>query len=128
MLIAYTGLSQDSWRITLHKKLMVTGNSSMETVNPKAIRSGDWKKPGHLEVSYKEAQSGSLLHRIRFTDEMDNELLAKDSTLKVRISTTSLRKLFAGKKQVKIYMVISPPNPMMGMPSRMIHLATLKLP
>jgi hypothetical protein len=128
MLNAYAGLSQDSWRVTLHKKLLVTGNSSMENIVPKTIRSADWKKSGYLEVKYKESQTSSFLHRIRFTDELENELFAKDSILSVKISTSSLRKLFAGKKQVRIYMVLSPPNPMMAMPSRMVHLATLKLP
>ena len=128
MLSAYVGLAQDSWRVTLHKKLLVSGNSSTESIVPKMIRSSDWKKPGYLEVKYMESQPSSFLHRIRFTDELDQELFARDSTLSVKISTSSLRKLFAGKKQVRIYMVLSPPNPMMAMPSRMVHLATLKLP
>jgi hypothetical protein len=120
--------AQHSWTIVLHKKLLFAGKEVSEEKNIKPVRSADWKKNGYLEVSFKEAQPSTWLHSIRFTDELGNELLVKDSVTFAKVSTSSLRKLFAGKKQVKIYMVISPPNPMMMAPTRMLHLVTLKLP
>ena len=129
-LILTTGFmhAQHSWTIVLHKKLLFAGKEVSEEKNIKPVRSTDWKKNGYLEVSFKEAQPSTWLHSIRFTDEQGNELLVKDSVTFAKVSTSSLRKLFAGKKQVKIYLVISPPNPMMMAPTRMLHLVTLKLP
>lgn len=126
--LAETVSAQDTWKIVLHKKLLLTGKGVDEEKNVKLIKSTDWKKSGYLEVSYKEEQPSSWLHSFRFTDEKGNELLVKDSVISTKISTAVLRKTFAGKKQVKIYMVIAPSDPMMMAPARQIHLATLKLP
>jgi hypothetical protein len=86
------------------------------------------KKNGYLEVSYKETTPSTWLHSLQFTDESGNPLLVKDSTTTAKIPIVALRKLFAGKKQIKIYLLINPPNPMMMAPSRMLHLGTLRLP
>jgi hypothetical protein len=119
---------QDSWKIILNKTTVLSSSKSDELLNSKKIKSTDWKKNGFLEVSYKETTPNSWRHTIQFSDEQGNPLLTKDSTTSAKVPTATLRKLFAGKKQVKIYMVIDPPNPMMMAPSRMIHLATLRLP
>jgi hypothetical protein len=87
----------------------------------------DWKKNSFLEISYTGTSPSGWLHSIQFIDELGNQLLAKDS-MYVKIPTASLRKLTAGKKQLKIYMSISPTNPMIMAPSRLLHLCTLKLP
>jgi len=129
VLLIAAGLSaQNSWSVVLHKKILLTGKEVNEEKNVRLIRSSDWKKTGYLEVAYKEEQPSSMHHSIRFADELGNELLVKDSITSVKVLTTSLRKLFAGKKQVKIYMTIAPTDPMIMMPARRIHLATLKLP
>lgn len=129
LLFLAAGLSaQDSWRLVLHKKLLLTGKGENEEKNVRLIRSADWKKSGYLEVSYKEEHPSSWHHSIRFADEQDNELLVKDSVISARVPTASLRKIFAGKRQVKIYMIIAPSDPMIMAPARRIHLATLKLP
>jgi hypothetical protein len=120
--------AQDSWKITLNKKTLLISSESNELVNIKKINSTDWKKNGYLEVSYKETTPGNWLHSLQFTDELGNQLLVKDSTTTAKIPIAALRKLFKGKKQLKIYMVINPPNPMMAAPSRMLHLGTLRLP
>jgi hypothetical protein len=128
ILLASVCTAQDSWKIVLHKRLLLTGKGVDEDKNVRIIKSSDWKKSGYLEVSYREEQPTTWLHSIRFADENGNEQLVKDSVKYVKVATTTLRKLFAGKKQVKVFMVISPPDPMMMAPARMIHLATLKLP
>lgn len=128
MMFATLLQAQDSWKISLNKKTVLISNESNELVNIKNIKSADWSKNGFLEVNYKETIPTSLMHSLQFTDELGNQLLVKDSVTTAKIPMGSLRKLFAGKKQLKIFIVISPSNPMMGMPSRMIHLVTLKLP
>jgi hypothetical protein len=120
--------AQDSWKISLNKITVLTAGESNELLNTKKIKSADWKKNGYLEVVYKESPPGNWLHSLQFTDETGNQLLVKDGVTAAKIPIATLRKLYAGKKQVKIYMVINPPNPMMGAPSRMLHLGTLRLP
>ncbi len=119
---------EDSWKISLNKKTVLISSQSDELRNIKKISSAEWKKNGYLEVIYKEKTPSNWIHNLQFTDEQGNPLLEKDSTFTAKIPTATLRKLFAGKKQMKIYMVINPPNPMMMAPSRMIHLVTLRLP
>lgn len=128
LFLAGTAFAQDSWNVALHKKVLLTGKTPDEEKNVKLIRSSDWKKSGYLEISFKEDQPSSWHHSLRFTDEEGNELLVKDSSVTARVSTSHLRKTFAGKKQVKIYMMIAPTDPMSMAPARRIHLATLKLP
>ncbi len=130
MFMASAGLAnaQNSWKVVLHKKILLTSTVVSEEKNVKSIKSSDWKKAGYLEVEFKEAPPSGWLHSLRFMDEKGNEMLVRDSVTSAKISTVTLRKLFAGKKQVKIIMMISPPNPMMMAPSRLIHLVTLKLP
>ena len=120
--------AQDTWKISLNKVTVLTGKESNELLNTKKIKSADWKKNGYLEVSYKETTPSNWLHSLQFTDETGNQLLVKDGVTTAKIPIATLRKLYAGKKQVKIYMVINPPNPMMAAPSRMLHLGTLRLP
>lgn len=119
--------AQDSWKISLNKVTVITSSESNELTNIKKIKSTEWKKNGYLEVTYKETTPNNWLHSLQFSDETGNPLLVKDSTSAAKIPIATLRKLFAGKKQVKIYMILSPPNPMMMAPSRIIHLGTLKL-
>jgi hypothetical protein len=119
---------QAGWKISLNKITVLTSSESNELLNIKKIKSSDWKKNGYLEVNYKETTASTWLHSIQFTDEAGTQLLIKDNVTDAKIPITVLRKLFAGKKQVKIYMIISPPNPMMMAPSRMLHLGTLRLP
>ncbi|MGQ0738899.1 MAG: hypothetical protein ACT4OJ_07575 [Bacteroidota bacterium] len=129
-LMMATGLihAQESWQVILHKKVVLTGKEISEEKNIKPVTSADWKKNGWLEVNFKEEPKTTWRHSIQFTDENGTQLLIRDSVTFTKVATSSLRKLFAGKKQVKIYMIISPPNPMMLAPTRMKHLVTLKLP
>lgn len=128
LFLAAASSAQNSWSVVLHKKVLLLGKTADEEKNVKLIRSSDWKKNGYLEISYKEDQPSSWHHSLRFTDEEGNELWVKDSSVTARVSASSLRKIFAGKKQVKIYMMIAPTDPMSMAPARRFHLATLKLP
>ena len=112
----------------MNNKLLISSHVSDEKVNVKAIKSSEWKKNGWLEVNYKETTKSTWHHSLRFSDEAGNELLVKDNVTSAKITLSSLRKLFTGKKQLNIYIVIAPSDPMIMAPARMIHLGTLKLP
>jgi hypothetical protein len=120
--------AQNKWKISLNKTTVIADSVSNELTNIKKIKSTDWNKNGFLEVVFKETTPSNWLHSLQFSDESGNPLLVKDSSMAAKIPIATLRKLFKGKKQIKIYMMINPPNPMMMAPSRMLHLGTLKLP
>lgn len=127
VLLVLPGLlkAQGSWQVLLNRKLQISSSTSDEKLNTKNIRSTDWKSNGYLDIRYKP--SGNHKYVLQLTDEAGNEKWKIDATTaKLKLST--LRKLFAGKKEMKIYMILNPPNDMMAMPSRLVHLATLKLP
>jgi ligand-binding SRPBCC domain-containing protein len=119
--------AQESWKITLNNKTVLSTSNPDETLNTKKIKSTEWKKNGFLEISYIETPPSNWLHSIQFDDETGNQLLSKDSVY-AKIPVATIRKLMAGKKQLKIYMVVSPSNPESMVPSRRHHLCTLKLP
>jgi hypothetical protein len=120
--------AQYSWKVSLNTLTILSSSESDEVLNTKKIKSTEWKKNGYLEVSFKEMKPSGWLHSLQFTDESGNQLLLKDSVMEAKIAIPVLRKLFAGKKQLKIYMLINPPDPFMLAPSRIVHLCTLKLP
>jgi hypothetical protein len=128
LMSSFFAVAQDSWRIVLNGKVVLTSHQSDETVNTKLIKSSEWKKNGYLEVTYKEMNPGMWHYTLQFSDETGANLLEKVGVKTARISTSTLRKLLRGKKQLKIYIVISPSDPKMAAPTRMIHLGTLKLP
>jgi hypothetical protein len=121
-------LAQGSWMISMNKKILISSSVSNEDLNKKAIKSSKWKKGGYLEVHYTEKAKPTWKHMIQLQDEKGNEILKKEDTSYAKLQLATLRKLFAGKKEIKIYMIISPPNAMMMAPLSIVHLGTLKLP
>ena len=122
------GFAQDSFQVVLHKKIVMSSAEFSAEKNVKLIKSSDWKKNGFLEVTYKVASPSALWsYKLQFTDEKGNMLLQKDSSY-AKITTQSLRQLFAGKKQIIISIMIGPKDPLMMAPAKMKQLATLKLP
>lgn len=118
-------LAQGSWQIIVNRKLQISGSISDENKNVKTIKSSDWKSGGYLDIRYKP--QGNYKFVLQLTDEAGNEQWKIDTTsAKLKLST--IRKLFAGKKEMKIYMILNPPNDMMMAPSKILHLGTLKLP
>ena len=118
---------EDSWKISLNKKTVLVSSESNEVLNTKKINQADWNKNGYLEIIYKEKDTGFWNRSFQLDDEKGNQLFNKDNTTRVKIPLAGLRKLFAGKKEVKIYMVTNPKNPMMAIRSQRVHLCTLKL-
>lgn len=125
LFLTVSSMAQGSWQILLNRKLQVSSSTSDERQNTKNIRSTDWKSKGYLDIRYKP--SGNHKYVLQLTDESGNEQWKIDATT-AKIKLGTLRKLFAGKKELKIYMILNPPNDLMTMPTRMVHLATLKLP
>lgn len=121
--------AQDSWTIRWNNKTILSANKEDEAANTRTIKLLDWKKNGNLEIIYKEAEPDTLLwHSFLLFDENDHQLISKEKTLVAKIPIAQLRKLFAGKKQIKIYTIVSPRDPTIAVRLRRIHLCTLKLP
>lgn len=121
--------AQDGWTIKWNKKTILVANKEDEVANTRQIKHSDWKKKGNLEIIYKEAAPDTILwHSFLLFDEEDHQLLSKEKTLTAKIPVSLLRKLFAGKKQIKIYTIVSPRNPKFAVKMRRIHLCTLQLP
>lgn len=121
--------AQDSWTIRWNNKTILSANKEDEAANTRTIKLSDWKRNGNLEIIYKEAEPDTLLwHSFLLFDENDHQLISKEKTLVAKIPIAQLRKLFAGKKQIKIYTIVSPRDPTIAVRLRRIHLCTLKLP
>lgn len=119
--------AQGSWQIILNKKLLISSSVSDEAINKKVVKSSDWKSAsGYLDIRYK-AEGNMWKYTLQLTDEAGNELWKID-TCSIKIKLTTLRRLYAGKKELKLILFINPSNPMMSAPSRLVHLGTLKLP
>ncbi|HWC54609.1 MAG TPA: hypothetical protein VG676_13565 [Chitinophagaceae bacterium] len=120
--------AQDSWTIKWNKKTVLVTNKEDEVANSRKIKPSAWKKNGNLEIIYKEAEPDTVLwHSFLLFDEADHQLLSKEKTLYAKISISLLRKLFAGKKQIKIYTIVSPRNPKFAVRMRRVHLCTLQI-
>lgn len=123
-----TQAQKGSWIIKLNNKTVLSTRQEDVIKNVKKIKSTDWKKPGKLEIIFTEDEKDTWMRSFQFADEMDNDILRKDSTLHSTISLVEIRQLFAGKKQIKIYTTISPLDPGIAIRIRRVHLCTLQLP
>lgn len=124
---AYCMQAQNSWQIIMNKKTVLTGNESNELPNTRNFIPSDWTKKGYLEINFKEATADFWRRSFQFDDETGNQLFSKDSTTKVKIPLRELRKIYAGKKEIKIYTVASPLDPNIAVRMQRVHLCTLKL-
>ncbi len=116
-----------SWIIRLNNKTILSTRQENAVKNVKKISSAEWKKSGNLEILFAEDEKNTWMRYFHLVDEMDNELLRKDSITHAKISLAELQKAFAGKKQVKIYTTISPLDPNIAIRMRRVHLCTLQL-
>jgi|GEM_PF-1028316 len=115
------------WKIKMNGKTLINTSTEDEKVNTKNISSSEWKKSGYLEISYTEAEPNTWIRSFLFVDENDQQLFAVENSMKAKVSLSKLRKLFAGKKEVRIYTSIAPVNPDIKVRIRRVHLCTLKL-
>ena len=117
-----------SWRIRINSKTILSTRQEDVAKNVKKISSAEWKKTGNLEILFAEDEKNTWMRYFQLMDESDNEILRKDSTTHAKISLAELRKLFTGKKTIKIYTTISPLDPNIAIRIRRVHLCTLQLP
>jgi hypothetical protein len=130
-IVALTMHAQDSWTIKLNNKTIITAKAEDEDANVKTIMRSELSKPGSLQVLYKQAQPKPGWRRsILLFDENDVELSRIDSlTAKSKISSATLKKGFADKKEIRIYTISLPTDPNLAAAIRVrrVHLGTLKL-
>ena len=112
----------------MNNKIILSARQEDAKKNIKKIKSADWKKSGKLEILFTEDEKNTWMRSFQFVDEQDNDIQRKDSTLHATLSLVELRKLFTGKKEIKIYTTISPLDPNIAIRIRRVHLCTLQLP
>lgn len=131
-LLSVLGLAaQDSWKISIHHKVLLKTAIEDEGANSKPVTSAAWNKKGNLEVCYQEKPVKKDWRRsILFTDENDQELIRKDGVSRVKIPLAELKQAFAGKKKIFIYTISIPTDPDLAARVRVrrVHLCTLELP
>jgi hypothetical protein len=129
--ISLAGTAQtNSWKIKLHKKLILSTGVESETKNVRKVKADDWKKTGFLEINFTEADPNPEWYRSYiFTDKDDAELLRIDSVTNPKIALTQLRQLFRTKTQIRILTLITPRDPNVAMTVRLrrVHLCTLQI-
>ncbi len=118
----------DNWKIKLHGKLLLSASKENEKANCKKVKSSLWNKNGFLEINFNEAGPDTWWRSFLFYDEQDNEIIRKDSTTYYKVSVSELRKLFGGKKEIRLYTTVSPKDPNLAVRIRRVHLCTLRLP
>lgn len=124
LLPAQTG----SWTIRLNHKTLLSTKTEDPRKNTVAVRSTDWNKKGQLDILFNEDNKSDWYRSFLFYNDADEELLRKDSSSRISISLSQLRKLFAGKKEIIIYTTIAPRDPNLAIRIRRVHLCTLQLP
>ncbi len=120
--------AQQSWTISLNDKIVLKSNEPYEDANQVKIKSKDWNKNGWFRIDLTEDAQNGWPHKLQITDGNSVVLYEKDSvSTGFQMTSQDLRKLVKGSKTIKFYIIINPPNPMMGAPSRMNHLCTIKI-
>ena len=128
--LAFAVHAQDTWTIRLNNKTVITGKTDAD-VPVKIIKRSELGKPGSLQVFYKQSPSDTKWKRsILLFDENDVEISRIDSlTAKSKISTATMKKGFAGKKEIRIYTIALPTDPALAAAVRVrrVHMGTLEL-
>jgi len=130
IMLAFTVMTQaqTQWKILLNNQLILSAESESEVKNKVKISASAWQSSANLEINFQGSPKPAWLHSIHITDMEGVDKFIKDSTMHTRVSVATLKKSLGRLKEFKIILVISPPDPLMMAPTRMIHLATLKLP
>ncbi len=134
LLLVFTFLSATApaqsgkWMIKLNNKLLLATGEENAGANTRKLKSSDWKKNGYLEIQFAENEPNTWKRSFLFNDEADQEIFRADSTLKVKVPLSQLRRLFAGKKEITIYTIVAPLDPGIAVRMRRVHLLTMKLP
>jgi hypothetical protein len=121
--------AQDTWKITLNgKEVLSTGTESEEKNHVKVLAS-DLKKKKDFTISYKEHPKKDKWERsISLVDEKGNDLLKQDGQ-SLKISNAKLDSFFKQSKTIRVYTWSLPTDPALkaSVRIRRIHLCTLTL-
>lgn len=117
-----------SWKIKLNGITIISTAIENEKKNTRRIKITEWNKKGFLEIQYREPEKNKWKRNFLFFDEKDNELWSGENITTAKVSLPTLRKLFAGKKEIRIYTIASPTDPNIAVRVRRVHLCTLRLP
>jgi len=128
-LIGTAAISQDSWKICLDKKTLLTALAEDEQKNRVIISPGDLKKSKNLVVTYKEPSQQKGWERTLFVFNEDDKELKTQMGKKLSLKVSDLKDWLNQNKEVKIYTLNSPIDPKMKAQVRLrrVHLCTLVL-
>jgi len=121
--------AQDSWKVCLDKKVLLTTSTEDVEKNIINISSEDLKKNKSLVVSYKQVAPQKGWERsISIYTEKDEEL-QKQKGKNFVLKTSELKKLLEKNKRLKIFTTYLPTDPKMKAQIRVrrVHLCTLVL-
>ena len=131
-LLSFAGslaIAQDSWKVCLDKKVLLSTSSEDAEKNVIALSTSDLKKNKSFVLSYKESSAQKGWERsISIYSEKDEEL-QKQKGKKFILKTSELKKLFQKSTALKIYTTYLPTDPKMKSQIRVrrVHLCTLVL-
>ena len=116
------------WKIKLAGKQLLSTSRENEKQNVKKLNVADWNKKGYLEINFREDDAHTWYRSFLLVDADDNQLLSKDSVSTAKFNLATLRKLFKGKKELRIFTIVTPRDPNLAVRVRRVHLCTLRLP
>jgi hypothetical protein len=121
--------SQDTWRLTLNGKTVLTATEESEEKNKLSIKKADLSKKKDFYLSYSEKNKDDKWEReIMVVGDNDHELL-RQSTSKLKISNAKLLSLFKKSNTLKFYTISLPKDPVKraAIRVRRAHLCTLTM-
>lgn len=128
-LIGANAFAQDSWKICLDKKNILTASVEDAEKNIVKINASDLRKNKNLIINYKETTPQKGWERtIAVYDEKDQEI-KKHTGKKWILATTELKTLFEKSGALKFYTLYLPEDPKLKSQVRVrrVHLCTLIL-
>jgi hypothetical protein len=128
-LIGTVAFTQDSWKICLDKKTLLTALAEDEQKNTIQISSAELKKGKNLVVTYKEQSRQKGWERTLFVFNENDKELKTQVGKKLSLKVSDLKTWLNQNKEVKIYTLNSPTDPKMKAQVRLrrVHLCTLVL-
>ncbi|MBO9682475.1 MAG: hypothetical protein J7502_07405 [Flavisolibacter sp.] len=127
--IGFPAMAQDSWKVCLDRKVLLTTSNEEEKKNIITISVTDLNQSKNFTLGYKESSPQRGWERtIRLYDERNTEL-KKQKGKKFTLKTSELKSLLNQYKTVKIYTINSPTDPKLKerVRIRRVHLCTLIL-
>jgi len=128
-LTSFTVFAQNSWKVCLDKKTLLSTSEESEQKNIIKISAAGLKKYKNFTVSYRQEDPQKGWRRtISFYDDTNNELL-KQTGNKFTIKSKSLQNLLQTSKTIKVYTIALPTDPNLAAQVRVrrVHLCTLVL-